>query len=83
MCYVAVQPRVARAVNLAHPTCARQVDALVRPDSRTGAEGHRTTRLWADLELRNLTRERCDAADRPNKSRFPRAPWQGGWASFR
>ena len=37
---VALQARVARAIHLAHSTCAKGFDNFVLPEHRSGSQGH-------------------------------------------
>ena len=43
----AIEPRIARAVDLAHPAGADRRDDLIRPESRAGCQGHQPAGLCA------------------------------------
>ena len=41
----AIEPRIARAIHLAHPTAAKQRQDLVSTEASAGSEGHRAIRV--------------------------------------
>jgi hypothetical protein len=60
--HLALQPRIARAIHLAHTACANERDDFVRAESRPRIQCHRSIRNLPTRQSANLPMPRVSAA---------------------